>query len=108
MSKTERQTEVEALTAELAASPNLYVTDFRGLNVQRMTEFRRRLRGAGARYVVVKNTLAQRALAANKITGLDEFLAGAGVRSGKVDYADPDMSLVAGWCRCHFKKSTTT
>jgi large subunit ribosomal protein L10 len=76
MSKTERQTEVEALTAELAASPNLYVTDFRGLNVQRITEFRRRLRGAGARYVVVKNTLAQRALAANKITGLDEFLAG--------------------------------
>ena len=76
MSKTERQTEVEALTAELASSPNLYVTDFRGLNVQRMTEFRRRLRGAGARYVVVKNTLAQRALAANKITGLDEFLAG--------------------------------
>ena len=33
-----------------------------------MTEFRRRLRAAGAQYVVVKNTLAQRALAANKIS----------------------------------------
>ena len=76
MSKTERQAEVEALTAELEATPNLYVTDFSGLNVLRMTEFRRRLRGAGARYVVVKNTLAQRALAANEITGLDEHLAG--------------------------------
>lgn len=76
MSKPERQAEVEALTAEIQASPNVYVTDFSGLNVLRMTEFRRRLRGAGAKYVVVKNTLAQRALAANRITTLDEHLAG--------------------------------
>jgi large subunit ribosomal protein L10 len=60
MSKTERQAEVETLTAALKASPNVYVTDFSGLNVLRMTEFRRRLRAAGASYVVVKNTLAQR------------------------------------------------
>ena len=76
MSKTERQTEVESLTEQLRASPNVYVTDFSGLNVLRMTEFRRRLRAAGVSYVVVKNTLAQRALAANGITGLDEHLAG--------------------------------
>ena len=76
MSKTERQAEVETLTAALKASPNVYVTDFSGLNVLRMTEFRRRLRAAGASYVVVKNTLAQRALAANKIEGLDEHFNG--------------------------------
>lgn len=76
MSKTERQAEVETLTAALKASPNVYVTDFSGLNVLRMTEFRRRLRAAGASYVVVKNTLAQRALAANKIEGLDEHFSG--------------------------------
>lgn len=76
MSKTERQTEVESLTEQLKASPNVYVTDFSGLNVLRMTEFRRRIRAAGVQYVVVKNTLAQRALAANNITVLDEHLAG--------------------------------
>jgi large subunit ribosomal protein L10 len=76
MSKTERQETVETLTAELRESPNLYVTDFSGLNVLRMTEFRRRLRVAGVRYMVVKNTLAQRALAANQVTALDEHLAG--------------------------------
>ena len=37
MSKTERQTEVESLTEQLKASPNVYVTDFSGLNVLRMT-----------------------------------------------------------------------
>ncbi len=76
MSKTERQTMVEALQQELQGSPNLFVTDFTGLDVQRMTEFRRRLRSAGARYLVVKNTLAQRALSANKVAQLDEHLAG--------------------------------
>jgi large subunit ribosomal protein L10 len=76
MNKTERQETVESLTEQLRASPNLYVTDFTGLNVLRMTEFRRRLRASGISYIVVKNTLAQRALAANEITALDDHLAG--------------------------------
>jgi large subunit ribosomal protein L10 len=76
MNKTQRQETVQSLTEQLRASPNLYVTDFTGLNVLRMTEFRRRLRAAGVTYVVVKNTLAQRALAANAVTGLDDHLAG--------------------------------
>jgi large subunit ribosomal protein L10 len=76
MNKTQRQETVESLSAMLKDAPHLYVTDFTGMSVLRMTEFRRRLRAAGVSYVVVKNTLAQRALAANGITGLDEHLAG--------------------------------
>jgi len=76
MNKTERQETVESLTEQFRGSPNLYVTDFSGLNVLRLTEFRRRLRAAGVSYVVVKNTLAQRALAANAVTVLDDHLAG--------------------------------
>jgi len=76
MSKTARQETVEALTELLKGSPNVFVTDFTGLNVLRMTELRRRLRGAGVDYVVVKNTLAQRAFAANGVNALDDHLAG--------------------------------
>ena len=76
MSKTERQETVDSLSALLRDASTVYVTDFTGMNVLRMTEFRRRLRAAGESYVVVKNTLAQRALAANGITGLDQHLAG--------------------------------
>ncbi len=86
MNKTERQESVETLTALLKKAPSVYVTDFSGLNVMRMTEFRRRLRAAGVSYVVVKNTLAQRALAANGITTLDEHLAGP---TGLVLATDP-------------------
>ena len=76
MSKPERQAEVETITAAIKASPNVYVTDFAGLGVAKMTEFRRRLRGAGAKYLVVKNTLAERALEAHGITTLNEHLKG--------------------------------
>jgi large subunit ribosomal protein L10 len=76
MSKQERQAKVETLTAEFRASPNIYVTDFAGLDVAKMTDLRRRLRKAGAKYVVVKNTLAQRAFAAGQVSVLDDHLAG--------------------------------
>ena len=70
MSKIERQATVESLATQLKGSPNVFVTDFQGLNVARMTELRRRLRAAGGKYVVVKNSLAQRALAANGLPAL--------------------------------------
>ena len=70
MSKTDRQATEESLATQLKGSPNVFVTDFQGLNVARMTELRRRLRAAGGKYVVVKNSLAQRALAANGLPAL--------------------------------------
>ena len=76
MSKSERQSTVEGLADTLKTAPTIYVTDFSGLAVEKITELRRRLRSAGGRYLVVKNTLAERALAVNSVTGLDEFLSG--------------------------------
>ncbi len=76
MSKSERQATVESLAQQVKGSPNVFVTDFQGLNVARMTDLRRRLRAAGARYVVVKNTLAQRALEANGLPTLPESFKG--------------------------------
>src|SRR6266850_2355687 len=63
--------------AQLADSPTIYVTDFTGLSVARITDLRRRLRAVGVEYVVVKNTLARRALTEQQLTGgLESFLAG--------------------------------
>ncbi len=76
MSKAQRQETVESLQRQLKESPNLYLTDFSGLNVERMTDLRRRLRQVGVQYLVVKNTLMQRALAANEIDALDGHLTG--------------------------------
>ena len=62
MKRTEKEQLVSELTSTIKGAQALYYTDFTGLNVKRMTELRRRLRKAGVEYVVIKNTLALRAV----------------------------------------------
>ena len=62
MKRTEKQGLVTALRGKMEGATALYYTDFTGLNVKRMTDLRRRLRKAGVEYVVIKNTLALRAV----------------------------------------------
>jgi len=76
MNRTEKQAAIDALTAKLAAARAIYVTDYQGLTVRSVTDLRRRLRKAGVEYVVVKNTLALRALKAASVAGLDPHVIG--------------------------------
>ena len=69
MNKTEKQQLVTELTDKIKGAKALYYTDFTGLNVKRMTELRRRLRKAGVEYVVIKNTLALRAINESGLAG---------------------------------------
>src|SRR5881394_3261120 len=62
MKKPEKDRLVAELKAKLDGAKALYYTDFAGLNVKRMTDLRRRLRKANVEYVVIKNTLALRAV----------------------------------------------
>ncbi|MDQ3555595.1 MAG: 50S ribosomal protein L10 [Gemmatimonadota bacterium] len=61
---------------KLEASNAFYLTDFTGLNVKQITEFRARLRKEGLEYVVVKNTLAQRALQGLELPDVAGFFTG--------------------------------
>lgn len=76
MNKTDKQTIVNALTVKLAEARAIYVTDYQGLTVGRVTDLRRRLHKAGVDYVVVRNTLALRALKAAAVPGLDVHVSG--------------------------------
>ena len=62
MNRTEKQTLIDELHKDFQGSPHAILVDYRGLSVPAATEFRRRVRKASARYRVVKNTLAQRAI----------------------------------------------
>src|SRR2546425_6282676 len=64
------------LEERLRRAPTVYITDFTGLDVAKLTQLRRRLRAAGVEYVVVKNTLALRALGDARVPGLEPHLAG--------------------------------
>src|SRR3954466_14069811 len=62
MKRPEKEQLVGELKEKLGGAKALYYTDFTGLNVKSMTELRRRLRKANVEYVVIKNTLALRAV----------------------------------------------
>src|ERR687884_48513 len=62
MKRSEKEQLVSELAQKLRGASALYYTDFTGLNVKRMTDLRRRLRKSGVEYVVIKNTLALRAV----------------------------------------------
>ncbi len=70
MKRTEKEQLVTELREKIQGATALYYTDFTGLNVKRMTELRRRLRKAGVEYVVIKNTLALRAVNEAGLTGV--------------------------------------
>jgi len=69
MKRTQKEQLVAELTDKMKGAKALYYTDFTGLNVKRMTELRRRLRRAGVDYVVIKNTLALRAVTESGLAG---------------------------------------
>src|SRR5688572_16102476 len=76
MQMAQKHEVVADLSAKLSKAKCLYLTDFTGLDVASITELRRRLTSAGGEYVVVKNTLARRALTGGPYEGLTEHLAG--------------------------------
>ena len=101
MKRSDKEQLVRELTDKIKGAKAFYYTDFTGLNVKRMTDFRRRLRKAGVEYVVIKNTLASRAVAS---TGLDpERLKGP---TGVVIGMDPVAAakVVTDFAREHDKK----
>ena len=69
MKRNEKEQLVSDLTEKIKGASAVYYTDFTGLNVKRMTELRRRLRRAGVEYVVIKNTLALRAVNESGMAG---------------------------------------
>ncbi len=71
LTKEQKATAVEAITGQLEAAPMLYLTDYKGLNVEQANDLRRRFRKAGVGYKVVKNTLLR--LAMEGIGGYDDL-----------------------------------
>jgi large subunit ribosomal protein L10 len=81
-----KQAVVDELAEKLGAATAIYLTDFTGLNVKKMTALRARMRAEGVEYLVVKNTLALRALDGLDIPDIGQFFTGpTGVVIGHED-----------------------
>jgi large subunit ribosomal protein L10 len=76
MQKTEKERVVSELAEKLRETDSLLVADYRGLTNAELAALRIELRGHGARFTVVKNTLARRAAGAAGAEALLTLLEG--------------------------------
>jgi large subunit ribosomal protein L10 len=59
--KEDKQKDLDALRQDLEKTGNLFVTGYEKMRVQQDFELRKTIRGAGGKYRVVKNNLAEKA-----------------------------------------------
>ena len=86
MNKDQKTAAVAEIHEKLSGAKAFYLTDFSGMSVKQITAFRSRLRAQGVDYIVVKNTLAQRALADLDLPEIGNSFAGpTGLVIGRED-----------------------
>ena len=76
MIKREKQEIIEQLQERFQGSASAICLEFRGVNVEKVTQFRRELQQHAGEYHVVKNTLAKRAIQGTPFHLLEQFLIG--------------------------------
>src|SRR5258708_11374339 len=76
VTKARKTEQVEKLSKDLKNVSNVVVATYTKMTVPQDYELRKVLRGAGAKYQVVKNTLAERAGKGTKVEGALKDLAG--------------------------------
>ena len=76
VTKARKTEQVEKLGKDLKSVSNVVVATYTKMTVSQDYELRKALRGAGAKYQVVKNTLAERAAKGTKVEGALKDLAG--------------------------------
>ena len=76
VSRAKKKEQVDKLGKQLENASSLIVTTYSKLTVAQDYELRKTLRGSGAKYAVVKNTLAERAAKGTKVEGVLKNLSG--------------------------------
>lgn len=66
MTREDKQAVIDALKTKLSSTTSFYVTDASGMTVAQTNNFRRLCHEKGLEYVVVKNTLIEKALESQK------------------------------------------
>lgn len=76
LSRNDKEQLLEQYENGLAQAPHAFLLGFQGISVPQVTTLRERVRSSGGEYLVVKNTLALRAVDAKALGGLKEHFTG--------------------------------
>lgn len=81
--------EIDELSEKIQKAKVVLLTDYRGINVEDITNLRTKLRDVKTEYTVIKNNITSRAVQKCKIEGLEESLKGpTAVIIGYGDYLE--------------------
>ena len=76
VTRADKETELQDLEGAFKGADSAIILDYKGLKVPEVTELRRQVRGVKAKYKVVKNTLATRAIKGTPFEPLTQFFVG--------------------------------
>jgi large subunit ribosomal protein L10 len=91
VTKARKQEQVDKLSGDLKQVSSLIVATYSKLTVEKDYELRKALRSTGAKYQVVKNTLAERAAKGTKVEEALKNLAGV----TSIAYTEGDPAALA-------------
>jgi large subunit ribosomal protein L10 len=103
VTRADKEIELQQLESAFKGSDSAILVDYRGLNVPQVTDLRRQLRVAKAKYRVVKNTLAKRALQGTSFEPLAPFLEG----TTAIAYTETDPVALAKTLTAFVKTAPT-
>ena len=90
----QKKEEVSELASKIKEAKLVLLTDYRGINVEDVTNLRAELRNAKAEYKVIKNNITKRALQEAGIEGLEDKLEGpTAVIMTTEDYLEPAKAI---------------
>ena len=90
----QKKEEVTKLANKIKEAKLVLLTDYRGINVEDVTNLRAELRKANSEYTVIKNNITKRALAEAGIEGLEDKLVGpTAVIMSNEDYLEPAKAI---------------
>lgn len=90
MNKEQKAKIISEVKERFEKAKAVVMTDYKGLNVEEITELRAKLHETSCEYKVIKNTLTQLAISEMKLKGLEEFLTGPTAIA--FEYGDPVAS----------------
>ena len=90
----QKKEEVSKLAAEIKEAKLVLLVDYRGINVEDVTNLRTTVRNTKASYRVIKNNITRRALEKCEYTGLEDLLEGpTAVVMNSEDYLDTAKTI---------------
>jgi len=105
MARAEKETAVQELTEIMEKARGVFITDYQGLNVEKLSELRKKCRESSVRYKVVKNTLARLAAKKAGFGDMAQYLEGPSAIAYSFDDPSAPARVVTEFAKKHQKPS---